>query len=509
MALHLANVLLVFALVRTLSRDVLAAGVTALLFGLHPLQVESVAWVISRKNVLFLAFFLLSILAYVFWVRNRTGRSGAALAALGASVLLFLLSATSKSAAVTLPAVLVLVDYWLEPAPPRSFLSFARRSLPSKLLYLPVLLFVWGMTERLAARSPFLTDWPFAGYEWLAITGHNLFFYVAKALVPLGLGVFYPLPDPDAGLPWHFYGFAALATALVGLALWDLRRRRAVGLGLSWYLVTIFPMAILAFFFRDLPMLAADRFFYQSSIGLFFPVGAGFAAVWRRAPTGSARAGVALVLALALLVLFSVSARHRQSFASTIALYENEVRHHPSDAFFYRLALEYENAGDLPGAFRALESAENARHQIFFTRVFSYQLRISDLYRRKGDWRAAARFLESAIESTPNAFEPASTKTPLAYLLLAELHARAGEPLRAAEARARARNARVDPSSYFESLWFAEDPEAARRLLERRVAEAPEDAVAWHYLGKWLQVYDAPERGAEYLRRAAKLGFSM
>jgi len=97
--LHLANTALVFWLVQALARDARVAFVTALLFGIHPLQVESVAWVSSRKNVLFLLFFLLSTLAYVAWARDRERRPGRARAALGASVLLFLLSATAKTTA--------------------------------------------------------------------------------------------------------------------------------------------------------------------------------------------------------------------------------------------------------------------------------------------------------------------------------------------------------------------------------------------------------------------------
>jgi protein O-mannosyl-transferase len=509
--LHLANTALVFGLIRTLSRDTLAAAVASLLFGLHPLQVESVAWVSSRKNVLFLFFFLLSIFAYLGYVRTAPARRAFSLGCLAGSVLLFFLSITAKTTAVTLPAVLLLIDYALAPQQPRRPIAFALRHLPSKLIYIPPIVFAWEMTNRLSRQSPFRMDVSFDIFDWAVIIAHNLFFYVAKTLAPIRLGVFYPLPNN--GQPWlplHFYLYALLGIALLGLCIWSFGRWRWIFFGTSFYLVTLFPSAIQAAFFHDLPLLAADRYFYQSSIALFLLVGLGVSAAWRRlaAAPGWARVAVALVaFSAAAETLWPLASQQVQAFRDTIPLYEQTVRYHPSDAFYYRLAIEYADAGQMDSAFHALDQAESAPDKVCFLRVFNYQMRLSDLYRRKGDFRKAAEFLARAIDSTPNAIEPASTTTPLAFRYLAWLYDQAGDPVQAEAARALAGQAKVDPRSYFESYWFVMASDAALPFLERRVDEAPMDAVAWYYLGQGYRLNGQPARSEACLRRAQALGF--
>ncbi|RIL07524.1 MAG: hypothetical protein DCC71_02570, partial [Proteobacteria bacterium] len=281
--LHLADTALVFALVRTLVRDALAAAVAALLFGIHPLQVESVAWVSSRKTLLFLLFFLLSALAYVGFARAAPLRRGRAAWLLAASALAFFGALTAKTTAVTLPAVLLLVDAVLAPRLPERPLAFALRRLPSKLVYLPAIAFVAAMTVRLAWPSPFGAEIELGALDWAVVVAHNLFFYVAKALAPVQLGVFYPLPnDGTPGLPLHFYAYALLGIALVALCVASFARGwRWLFFGSAWYLVTLLPNAVQPALLHDPPVLAADRYFYQSSIGLFLVAGVGFAAAWR------------------------------------------------------------------------------------------------------------------------------------------------------------------------------------------------------------------------------------
>jgi tetratricopeptide (TPR) repeat protein len=503
--LHLANVLLVYALVRSLTRDKIAAGVAGLLFAIHPLQVESVIWVSSRKNVLFLFFFLLAIFAYLLYVRSRREHRGLATLALATSVLLYLASCLAKTTGVTLPAVLFLIDIHREPHPWRGFGALLRTSLPSKLAYLPPALAVYAVTRVLAQESPFRTEYAYSPLEWGAIVGHNLFFYVMKTAVPSGLGVFYSLPEPGA-LPLHVYVYAALAVALVGITFWCARRGPpVVFLGLAWYLVTIFPLAVFAAVLSDLPILVADRYYYQSAIGVGIVVGAAASALWRRRP--GLRVPVLVAGAAMGAAAFALAAEHRAAWRGTIPLSENLLENHPTDEFYYRLALAYDSAGRPQAAFGALEEAERAPRKIFFLDLFRYQLRLSDIHRRKGDVAGAAAFLEAAIEATPNRMEPFDARTPLAYRYLAHLQERAGDPRRAAASRARASRTQADPEHHFELAWFHVAPGAAGAFLEQRIAEEPRDAMAWYHFGTLARLQGREDLARERFERAARLGY--
>ncbi len=505
--LHMANTLLVFELVRRLFEDRLAAAVAALLFSIHPVQVESVAWVISRRNVLFLFFFLLSVWTYLGVARSSAGVPSAApwrvRGALLASVVLYALACLSRVAAITLPAVLVLIDLVLDPARRPALGAFLRRSLPNKLAYLPVLAACFALSWKPDAPNPFARAYAFTPFEWAAIVGHNLFFYVTKVVVPTDLGWFYALPEPGA-LPAHFTAFTLGAVALAILVVWAFfRGAKGITFGLGWYLVTILPLAIVLFFFRDLPLLAADRYAYQSIIGLFVLAGLAASRLWEntryRVPLGVL--GATLVLSLMV-----AASEHRSAWRSTIALYEKLLEGHPTDEFQYRLALEYAAAGRQADAFAALEAAEAAPHRIFFMDFLYYRLRIAGLYVAKGDPAGAAAQVSAGLRAVPNAYEPDARADRLGFEVLADLYRRAGDGPAAHDARTRAEPLEDAPDQYFLRMWTHASPGQARAWLERQVTERPRDGRAWHRLAQQAALAGDASRATAARARARALG---
>jgi len=492
--LHLANTALVARLVERLFGDRALGLGTALLFSIHPLQVESVIWVMSRKNVLFLFFFLLAALLYLEARERRgAGRPGANLR-LAASSALYFVACLSKNAALPLPAVLVLMDLVAEPGGHRHPLAFLRRSLPSKAVYVPPLAAVLAIMASYSAPNPFRTDFGFGPSEWLRIVAFNFAFYVEKALLPLALSPFYPLPEAG-GLPLSFTLRAGVGASLFGLAALAFRRGwRVTFFGVAWYLVTIAPNTLYALVFSDLPILAADRYFYQSAIGLLLLPAAGTLALWRGRPRW--RPAVAAAAAAADVALALQAASHRSAWRSDVAIYESVVDQHPNDEFFYRLALARAAAGDAPGAFRALDDARRAERRIFFLDFLYYRLQLAALHLEQGDPAAAADQLEAALEATPNAFEPFDARTPLAYLQLADLRERAAQPEAAARAREAARTARADPEYRFELEWLRSMRTESRRFLADRLARHPNDARAWFVHGLAAEA-DGDARAAE------------
>lgn len=504
--LHLANTALVFLLARRISRDPAVAAIAGLLFGLHPLQVESVAWVISRKNVLFLFFALLSTHAYL---RASGQEGGARWTSFGASMLFFFLAVASKTTAAVFPALFVLLDWHRDRRRPAELLTFLRARSPDKLAYLPFIALAYGMTRVLSERSPYSTTYAFDALDWLTLVAHNLAFYVVKLFAPVGLVAFYPLPDDSAArLPASFYLHAALGIGVVAACVVSWFRSPRVFLGLAWYLVAILPGAIVSVFFSDIPLMAADRYFYAASIGPCLLAGWGMTWLWRRSRSSSQAAAVVAAGLLVLLALSGVSAKQVRVWRGTVPLFEHLVAHQPSDAFYYKLAFVYHGRGESEKAFAALDAAESASHQIFFDRLLIHQLRISDLYRRKGEFSKAIRFATAAIEATPNSIEPGNARTPVSHLYLAHLFDRAGRPEQASQERRASANASPDPHALFESLWFALAPDLAERVLRDQLARSPGDGVAWHYLGRLQQSRGFHESSADSFRRAEELGFS-
>jgi tetratricopeptide (TPR) repeat protein len=506
LGLHLANTAMMAALFYAMCRDGIATMLVALVFAMHPLQIESVTWAISRKNVLFLFFFLASALVYLAAIDRFPRRRGWAAAGLVASAALYMIACFAKTAAITLPAALVVVDYARDPAARRDLRGFLRRSLPSKLVYVPVALFVWQITRQYQTSNPFQKVYGFSPFEGFLIVGHNLFFYVSKTVVPEGLAIFYALPQPGT-FPLRFYVYAACAVGLVALAAWAFwRDRRVLFVGLAWYFVTIAPMAVLVLYFSDFPLLAADRYVYQSLPGIVLGPAAAAAWLWRSAPL--LRPALAGVLAVGIALFCNVATNHRMAFRSDLYVYEELFKHDPSDEFAYRLAVEYAYAGRMEEAFQVLDQAEHLPSQMFFMNFFGNRVRLSDLYRRKGDFATAAKQLESGIEFTPNPYEPHDARTPLAYRVIADLRERAGDAEGAARARAQAAVAKEDRKErFFETRWMSASPREAERFLKQQLAIAPTDPMNWYYYGLLAQLVGDHDTAMKSLDRAKALGY--
>jgi Flp pilus assembly protein TadD len=309
--LHAANTVLLFwALSRATSNWVRSAFVAAL-FALHPLHVESVAWVAERKDVLSTLFGLLSLWAYV---RYATGDGrwnlAAAVIALAASLL-------AKQTLVTLPFVFLLLDYW-----PLRRLSGAKTSAddrqlataPFRLWQRPAVKVVAEKIPLLAASAIFsgLALWAQSGGG--AVTGlaymsiaercmNAIVVYVAylqKTLIPQDLAVYYP--HPHQNLSWVALGIAAALLLAISVAaiVW-IRRFPFVFVGWCWYLGTLVPMIGLV---QIGSQQMADRYTYFPLIGIFLAV------TWlvpEVVPAGVLRARVLPAASLACLLLLAAT----------------------------------------------------------------------------------------------------------------------------------------------------------------------------------------------------------
>ena len=249
---HVLNTLLVFFVairllklsdfnspkVEKIGRDsfaVATAFLTALLFGLHPLRVESVAWATERKDVLYSFFYLSAI--YVYLGRDFT--RGVKSKKLWLCWTLFLLSIMSKLMAMTLPVVFLLLDIW----PLHRFGNFKRTVWVEKIPFFVLSVFAGGMALLGTESQTFSMAGNVALFQRIVNPFHSLTFYIWKMAFPFNLSPLYPF---DRALDGAFYLKAALAVIFVaGVSIYCFAKRATQpewGIGWLFYIVTLLPV---------------------------------------------------------------------------------------------------------------------------------------------------------------------------------------------------------------------------------------------------------------------------
>ncbi|NTV13182.1 MAG: tetratricopeptide repeat protein [Desulfobulbaceae bacterium] len=278
---HLANSLLLLLLLKQLTGKLWRSAFVAAMFALHPLHVESVAWVTERKDVLSTLFWMLTMLAYLHYV-ERPGIRRYLLV-----LFTFALGLMAKPMLVTLPFALLLLDYWPlnrfhllpatrdgEPDQPLSPVAIKANSPGLKLALekLPLIFLALGASVvTFLAQLNKGSATAVSSLELIPIKirlANGLVSYVSyigKTLWPQNLGVLYP--HPGGNLPmWQAAMAAALLVAISWLILAAYRRRPYLLTGWLWYLGTLLPVIGLV---QVGPQAMADRFTYVPGIGLF------------------------------------------------------------------------------------------------------------------------------------------------------------------------------------------------------------------------------------------------
>lgn len=342
--LHILNSLLVFFFVYYLlgKKNVMIPLVTALLFAIHPMHVESVAWASELKDVLYTFFFLASLVCYVWYLQNNKQLKYLAYA-LG----LFLLSLISKGQAVTLPLCFLLVDY------------FFNRKLSIKILLDKIPFFalsvVFGLLaikfqgpEEIHRNSEFF-DRFFWGFYGLSL-------YLYKFILPINLSGLYPYPiNPDRSTPIIIYLAAAIISVLLFFAFRIFRKNKFVMFGLLFFLVNIFTLL------KFIPIgdaIIADRYSYIPYIGLFFVLAYGFNKLLNNPaykPNKKAiqYGGIALLLVLSSLTWARVSV-----WKDTFSFWEDAIKKNAGYwRPYYCIGQEYYDKGDYPSAIKYFTGA--------------------------------------------------------------------------------------------------------------------------------------------------------
>lgn len=305
---HATNAVLLLALARLLGLPLWPAAFLSLLFALHPLRVESVAWVAERKDVLSTFFFLLTLMAYSLWTRRKSAwLYGAALAC-------FVLGLMSKVMLVTLPFVLLLLDWWplrrAEDNRAGAWARLVREKWPFFLLSAVFCVVAVAAQQQAGAVRNLEEVSPGVRLQ-TALVAYVA--YLGKSLWPVDLSPFYV--HPQTWPAWQVVGASAILVALTAAA-WRQRQQRPWWLvGWLWYLGTLVPVIGIL---QIGDQWMADRYTYLPMIG---PLAAVVVQGWQLAKGG--RAGALLTAAaggLAIAMLAAATHRHLPVWRDTASL---------------------------------------------------------------------------------------------------------------------------------------------------------------------------------------------
>lgn len=497
--------------------------ISALVFGLHPLRVESVAWIAERKDVLSGFFFLLSVYSYLRYAAS-SGRGPYIF-----SIIFFMLALLSKPMAVTLPVVLLILDYY-----PLARLGDAKKALIEKLpffllatLLSAVTLWAQGAAEAIAP----LDAYPLQVRIYTAVTAYA--FYLYKMILPAGLVPFYPRALEPAFLSFKFIGSLGLLVSITFFAVMKAGRSRACLSAWLFYIVTLLPVSGLV---QVGSQAAADRYTYIPGLALTILFSAGAALLAKRFAGESPVRLLTILSAVLSIVLGYLTVRQTGVWKDSVALWSHEIMVYPDEApiGYTNLGLAYKELGDHDKAVFYYDKAISIdplysdayvnRGVIFMAHGdnnaavadFSEALRLNPMnlealsnrgaaHINAGDFQNAVRDITDAIERNP------------ANPLVGRNYYNRGMAFRGTGDR---ENALKDFTSAIESdPGFAEaynsrglihlssgsSTEAAADFL-RSIELDPANPIPYFNLGLAMQRQGDDEKAASYFNKAASMG---
>jgi protein O-mannosyl-transferase len=316
--LHAANALLVW---RVLARlRVPGAWLAAAVFALHPVQVESVAWITERKNVLMAFFFLLTLMAWIKFIDEKTTRPWRFYVL---ALVLYALALFGKTTACTLPAALLLI-LWLRKMP----IGWRRLAQVAPFVVMGIgmgLLTVWWERHHQGTQGKLFEIGP---VERVLIASRAVWFYAGELFWPANLAFSYPRWSISASDP-RAYGWV-LATAVLGGVIWRARRwaGRSVEVAAVYFAATLSPVLGFIMLYTFVYSFVADHYQYLACIGPIALAAAGMKIGLGRVAAGKPFLQPALCMAL-LLTLGALTWKQCGMYVDADTLWLQTLRRYP------------------------------------------------------------------------------------------------------------------------------------------------------------------------------------
>ncbi len=386
--LHLVNVILVYYFVwLVLGKQMIPALFVALLFGIHPMHVESVAWISERKDLLYTAWFLIGLITYLFYI--KTSKKKYYFWTLAA----FLFSLLSKAQAVTFPLVLLLLDYIFS----RKFTRMAiLEKIPFFLLSLIFGLIAIFAQEADNALNPVGVTW----IEALFFGQYSFVVYIFKFLFPVHLSALHGYPlTAEGSAPYYIYlsTLIFIIAAFVIYKTWQ--TRKYVAFGILFFLFTIFPVL------QFLPVgqaIVAERYTYIPYIGLSILAVSLIFDLSKRIVSKNTRYFLDFLFIAALFVFMVVTWERSKTWKDSDALWTDVIEKYPETVSAYvNRGYIYNQYNRYTEAIRDCETGiqlDPDNYKLYMNRAISYK--------RLNQYELAIADFSTTFLKNPDDFQP-------------------------------------------------------------------------------------------------------
>ncbi len=324
--LHTLNIVLVYFFTKELSGNQSISLLTALFFAVHPMGVQSVSWIAERKNVLYTAFFLLSLIQYMRYIKTEK------MIWLTGAWIAFTCSVASKWSAYPLPVVLIAIDWYFGR-------KITVKLVVEKTIFfaVPFLSFFWhiGSGANVPERFSFVHRIFFGSYSFL--------FYLIKSVLPFRLSTLYPYPRLSGEmLPPLFYLSMPAAIAVLVAVVYRIYKypflKKEIVLGFSFFIINI-GMVLNILMFIGGHELVADRYGYVPFIGIFFIASNILVALWGK--LSGYRKFMQLFIVLYFSGLTAYTYVRNEAWSNTLAIYDDALSKNENIPIAYALKGDY------------------------------------------------------------------------------------------------------------------------------------------------------------------------
>ncbi|MDP8298650.1 MAG: glycosyltransferase family 39 protein, partial [Candidatus Tantalella remota] len=331
--LNICITLLVFVFIYMLSRNHKVAFITALIFGVHPVHVESVAWIAERKDLLCALFYMIAVTVYLVYLKDKKVK-WYLFCFIAAVLALF-----SKAMAVTIPLVFLLIDYY-------------RGRKIDKVLFLEKIPFfgialIFGLVNIYFQKLSGATELVASLEVKLYFLSKVILFYLYKILVPLNLSAIYPYHSVDPTHIVQIKYYLAAVLVLIALVAASARWSKKTVFGSAFFLITVLPVL------KIIPVgdaFAADRYMYLPSIGLFyiFAVFVNWILKSEFCQRQVRRIGVYVILAVMVVSLTGMTWQRCLIWKDSSTLFSDVVSKYPTASIAYNnLGTFYAEKGEI------------------------------------------------------------------------------------------------------------------------------------------------------------------